>query len=214
MKSAQSGSTLVESGLPIHSDTNVSSGSLSSRGPGIENGAPPVTPLREMMDRPGDTSYESSFIAPSIDTQSLTENTVSQSQRQVFLDQQRSTRSATVQRGSPPRTARKDSLGTASANDPTNSQRSLHTSGSGSSSNSQRRKAVRTSEENAPVTGAENKSKSFEQLIRSDQTIQYTLTPQNMRDIEVSYFLVLGELALTSTTGSRLSTQCGTYDAS
>ena len=30
-----------------------------------------------------------------------------------------------------------------------------------------------------------NKQKSFEQLIRSDETIQYTLTPQNMREIEV-----------------------------
>ena len=43
---------------------------------------------------------------------------------------------------------------------------------------------MRTSEDSGP-RGTEDKSQSFEQLIRSDQTIQYTLTPQNMRDIEV-----------------------------
>lgn len=58
--------------------------------------------------------------------------------------------------------------------------RSLHTSGSGSSSTSHKLKPVRTSEESR----TESKSQSFEQLIQSDQTIQYTLTPQNMRDIE------------------------------
>ena len=37
-----------------------------------------------------------------------------------------------------------------------------------------------------------NKEHDFEQLIKSDETIQYTLTPQNMREIEVSFaFLVL-----------------------
>ena len=35
------------------------------------------------------------------------------------------------------------------------------------------------------VEDPSNKEKSFEQLIKSDETIQYTLTPQNMREIEV-----------------------------
>lgn len=61
-------------------------------------------------------------------------------------------------------------------------QRSIHTSGSGSSTTSHKLKPVRTSEESS--SNGENKSQSFEQLIQSDQTIQYTLTPQNMRDIE------------------------------
>ncbi len=43
---------------------------------------------------------------------------------------------------------------------------------------------MRTSEDSSHNV-VESKGQSFEQLIRSDQTIQYTLTPQNMRDIEV-----------------------------
>ncbi|KAE8448827.1 hypothetical protein EG329_008829 [Mollisiaceae sp. DMI_Dod_QoI] len=62
-------------------------------------------------------------------------------------------------------------------------QRQLHTSGSGSSSSS-KVKPVRTSSEDG--TQKSDKGQDFEQLIRSDQTIQFTLTPQNMRDIETS----------------------------
>lgn len=54
-----------------------------------------------------------------------------------------------------------------------------------SSSASHKLKALRTSEDSGP--SREDKGQSFEQLIRSDQTIQYTLTPQNMRNIEVCF---------------------------
>ena len=60
--------------------------------------------------------------------------------------------------------------------------RPTRTSDSGSSSSTQKAKHVRTSEDSVPI---ESKNQSFEQLIRSDQTIQYTLTPENMRHIEV-----------------------------
>ncbi|KAH7148842.1 hypothetical protein EDB81DRAFT_649854 [Dactylonectria macrodidyma] len=59
--------------------------------------------------------------------------------------------------------------------------RPIHTSGSSASSAS-RLKAVRTSEENA--TRSENVARNFEELIQSNQTITYTLTPENMRDID------------------------------
>lgn len=69
-------------------------------------------------------------------------------------------------------------------NSPTPSKpHSIHKSSSSTSSH--RLKPVRTSEDSMP-NGSDDKGQSFEQLIRSDQTIQYTLTPQNMREIEVS----------------------------
>ncbi len=35
----------------------------------------------------------------------------------------------------------------------------------------------------------EDVARNFEELIQSDQTIQYTLTPESMRDIDVRYSL-------------------------
>lgn len=63
------------------------------------------------------------------------------------------------------------------------SQRQTHTSGSSSSST--RLKLMRTSEEQTP-TRAESVARNFEELIHSNQTITYTLTPENMRDMDVS----------------------------
>lgn len=63
--------------------------------------------------------------------------------------------------------------------------RPTHTSGSSVSSNTGRLKAVRTSEENY-AHRAENVARNFEDLIHSNQTITYTLTPENMRDHNVS----------------------------
>ena len=41
---------------------------------------------------------------------------------------------------------------------------------------------------NANTSAALSKQQSFEKLIKSDETIQYTLTPRNVRDFEVSAF--------------------------
>ncbi|KPM42048.1 hypothetical protein AK830_g4523 [Neonectria ditissima] len=60
--------------------------------------------------------------------------------------------------------------------------RPIHTSGSSASSGTSRLKAVRTSEENA--SRSENVARNFEELIQSNQTITYTLTPENMRDMD------------------------------
>ncbi|KAG9252028.1 uncharacterized protein F5Z01DRAFT_245810 [Emericellopsis atlantica] len=63
------------------------------------------------------------------------------------------------------------------------SQRQTHTSGSSSSSPTGRIKPVRTSEEHVP-THAESVARNFEELIQSNQTITYTLTPENMRAMD------------------------------
>lgn len=59
--------------------------------------------------------------------------------------------------------------------------RQQHPSGSPSST---KLKAVRTSEDG--MQARIDVVRDFEELIHSDQTIQYTLTPENMRDIDVS----------------------------
>ena len=63
--------------------------------------------------------------------------------------------------------------------------RRTHTSGSSSSSATGRLKPLRTSEEHVP-SHAESVARNFEELIQSNQTITYTLTPENMRDMDVS----------------------------
>jgi hypothetical protein len=152
---------------------------VMSRTPDVENGVPPLTPLRELMEVAPDTSDEASSIAPTNDAQSVSGHSRSVSGSTSTLpymqrtgDQQRSAR------GYP-------------SNIPVSSQHPAqkgfdrpkgHRSGSVSSSASHKVKAMRSSEEST----AEDKGQSFEQLIRSDQTIQYTLTPENMRNIEVS----------------------------
>lgn len=63
--------------------------------------------------------------------------------------------------------------------------RQIHTSGSSVSSGTSRLKPVRTSEESGTAR-PEDVARNFEQLIQSDETIQYTLTPEGMRDMDVS----------------------------
>ncbi|KJZ78283.1 hypothetical protein HIM_02321 [Hirsutella minnesotensis 3608] len=60
--------------------------------------------------------------------------------------------------------------------------RQIHTSASSASSGTSRLKPVRTSEDNS--SRAESVARNFEELIQSNQTITYTLTPENMRDID------------------------------
>lgn len=52
-----------------------------------------------------------------------------------------------------------------------------------SSSSSNKYKPVRSSEDSNPHR-AQDVARNFEELLQNDQTIQYTLTPENMRDIE------------------------------
>ncbi|KAF4339801.1 hypothetical protein FBEOM_6275 [Fusarium beomiforme] len=59
--------------------------------------------------------------------------------------------------------------------------RPTHTSGSSASSGTSRLKAVRTSEDNGSRSAM---ARNFEELIQSNQTITYTLTPENMRSMD------------------------------
>ncbi|KAK5652441.1 hypothetical protein OQA88_10485 [Cercophora sp. LCS_1] len=68
--------------------------------------------------------------------------------------------------------------------------RQQHTSGSTSSSSTTRLKQLRTSEET--TRSRIDVARNFEELIQSDQTIQYTLTPESMRDIDVSVIYRMG----------------------
>lgn len=72
--------------------------------------------------------------------------------------------------------------------DASDATRQIHTSGSSVSSATSRLKPVRTSEESGS-TRPEDVARNFEELIQSDQTIQYTLTPESMRGMDVSITL-------------------------
>jgi hypothetical protein len=61
--------------------------------------------------------------------------------------------------------------------------RQVHTAASSVSSAASRLKPVRTSEDNS--SRSESVARNFEELIQSNQTITYTLTPENMRDFDV-----------------------------
>jgi hypothetical protein len=72
--------------------------------------------------------------------------------------------------------------------------RQTHTSSSSTPPATNRLKAIRTSEDNVS-SRAEDVARNFEELIQSNQTITYTLTPENMRDIDVSTFFCVEVLA-------------------
>ena len=54
-------------------------------------------------------------------------------------------------------------------------------------------------------SGGSNKEQDFEQLMQSKETVKYTLTPQSMREIEVSRPIHLARQMLTCDTGKQLS---------
>jgi hypothetical protein len=178
---------------------------------GRESGAPPLTPLREMMENAPDTSDEASSIAPSYDTQSFEAHGVSADMPGVGLSHvtrpasatrtRSGTSERTIPRSSPPQPFRDDDATPRpeSSNSKT-TPRPKHRAGSSSSSiKSYKLRPVRTSEDSVP-SGTEDKSESFEQLIRSNETIQYTLTPQSMRSIEVYHSFVPALWELTTLT--------------
>ncbi|OHW94874.1 hypothetical protein CSPAE12_06470 [Colletotrichum incanum] len=72
----------------------------------------------------------------------------------------------------------------AAGHDSPDRNRHLRTSGSSGSSITGKIRAVRNSEDSKASGRADNLPRNFEELIQSDQTIQYTLTPENMRDLD------------------------------
>jgi hypothetical protein len=162
-----------------------------------DSGAPPLTPLREMMEGAPDTSDEASSIAPSLETEG---NGIAPApihyrpyDGRRSPEQARSIPSANSpqrMRQSPrssPQQLRRDDDTTPKPHAFAKTDRHTHTSGSSTSSGSHKVRPVRTSEDSH--RNGSDKGKSFEELIQSDQTIQYTLTPQNMRELDVSKLL-------------------------
>lgn len=178
---------------------NSANGTLSS--PTLktpDTGVPPLTPLREMMEGGQDTSDDASSFAPSFKAQSdvLVHSPIRSSSKvphnQYYTDvngspeQPRTVRGVAAERTrvSPSHGQREDDV-TPKPETYGKAGRKIHTSSSSTSSGSHKLRPIRTSEDGMPSAG-EDKGRSFEQLIQSDQTIQYTLTPQTMRELEVS----------------------------
>lgn len=212
--------------LPLH-------GAHSS---GHENGVPPLTPLRELMEAAHDTSDDASSLAPSYEaskadaserfhhagfprTEPFSPQILSQAKPASKLSDLRSklpavntgTERAAVQRVLPSPVSAREPL-TPVPRTSTGSNRDvrpIHTSSSSASHVSQKLKGLvgressdgrrpttsrQSSEGSSSITSdkrsvrtpkADEAQRSFDQLIRSDETIQYTLTPQNMRKMEV-----------------------------
>lgn len=222
-------------------DIHLAPAKVTSHASSSEHGAPPLTPLRELMEAAHDTSDDSSSLAPSHDAsksetlvlteasqnngssspESRTSSTFSPTKRSSRGNQTFDSRKdlasvnnagtdrAAVQRISPSPVPAREPIGPL-ARTSTSSNRP-HTSASGTSQLSHKIKTLigrestegnrqpalgRTSSLDSGTTSdthsektpeAVDKQRSFEQLIKSDQTIQYTLTPKNMRDMEVIY---------------------------
>lgn len=137
---------------------------------------PPLTPLREMVEAL-DTSDDDTFGVSS--TSSRMEPTF------------QSRTGSKNKRGSPPNSYKRDSDSTPKPEVSSKGTRQGRQSGSSSSSvTSYKPRPVRTSEDSAPSPKiGQSMGKSFDDLIRSETTLQYTLTPQSMRNIQVCSIL-------------------------
>ncbi|MCJ1322209.1 hypothetical protein MMC15_007556 [Xylographa vitiligo] len=228
------------SGKDLQVDGTISS--KKSRLPATENGVPPLTPLREMMEAAHDTSDENSSVAPSHIERSLKPilsagqglssaspaishaqtspngSKTSDLRRQlpsVYTGQPaQGIDRAGVQRVSPSLVGAREPLTPQGRSSDSSARdlRSLYAATSGTSPVSLKAKGKagknpgdnarelvpsRTSSDGSKATGDErqhrissqssDRQQSFEQLMNSDQTIQYTLTPQTMREIEVCF---------------------------
>ncbi|TWU76915.1 hypothetical protein ED733_006861 [Metarhizium rileyi] len=80
------------------------------------------------------------------------------------------------------RTCEADEISLPSQQQTISGPRQVHTAASSVSSGASRLKPVRTSEDSS--SRSESVARNFEELIQSNQTITYTLTPENMRDID------------------------------
>jgi len=74
----------------------------------------------------------------------------------------------------------------AAIHDSPDHSRHPRTSGSSGSSSTGKIRAVRSSEESKASCRADNLPRNFEELIQSDETIQYTLTPESMRHLDAN----------------------------
>lgn len=145
---------------------------------------PPLTPLREMVENAVDTSDD--------DTMGLS-STSSLMGGAPYRSRTTASDRANKARTSPPTSYPRDTEGTPKQETSSKGTRQGRQSGSSSSSvTSYKPRQVRTSEDSAPSPKiGQSMGKSFDDLIRSETTLQYTLTPQSMRNIQVCIALRL-----------------------
>lgn len=157
---------------------------VGSPGSGTSS-APPLTPLREMMENAPDTSDEASSIAPSYSDASVFHSDLpagsysGPGRKDAHTRNRTNASDRSVAKSSPPRSHREEDTGPR----PEFLNKSARQGSSSSSIKSYKVRPIRTSEESTSAT--EDKGQTFEQLIRSETTLQYTLTPSNMRGIDV-----------------------------
>ncbi|OBT80542.1 hypothetical protein VF21_00311 [Pseudogymnoascus sp. 05NY08] len=156
---------------------------VGSPGSGTSS-APPLTPLREMMENAPDTSDEASSIAPSYSDASIFQSDLpagsysGPGRKDAHTRNRTNASDRSVARSSPPRSHREEDMGPK----PEFLNKSARQGSSSSSIKSYKVRPIRTSEES--TSAPEEKGQTFEQLIRSETTLQYTLTPSNMRGID------------------------------
>ncbi|OBT45703.1 hypothetical protein VE00_03906 [Pseudogymnoascus sp. WSF 3629] len=156
---------------------------VGSPGSGTSS-APPLTPLREMMENAPDTSDEASSIAPSYSDASVFQSDLpagsysGPGRKDAHTRNRTNASDRSVTRSSPPRSHREEDTGPR----PEFLTKSARQGSSSSSIKSYKVRPIRTSEES--TSAVEDKGQTFEQLIRSETTLQYTLTPSNMRGID------------------------------
>lgn len=139
---------------------------------------PPLTPLREMVENAPDTSDDASTYS---DQSALSPNATATARQEYFKQPRKSSLQSLVNgRPSPRISEEQQPMRNEIAN---KSMQKLHTSGSSTSSiKSYRARPVRDSEDSMPSPKlGEGIGKNFDDLIRSETTLQYTLTPSSMR---------------------------------
>lgn len=140
--------------------------------PSRANGVPHLTPLRELVEGAADTSDEASSATRS------PEHSRERLHEDGPIEEIAPLRSIVPETSTTsPSTIRDDDQ----TPTPETFSRNLRQVPTTSSATSQKMKAIRKSEESSKSNGP-----SFEELMQSDKTIQYTLTPSSVRGIEVS----------------------------
>ena len=235
-ESTRDSDTSMLSGRDLQADGTIIA--KMTRPPGPENGVPPLTPLREMMEAAHDTSDEASSVAPShVERvrQSPKSASLATSGYAQAINVSGGTKLSEIRHQLPLVYTGQPGVGVERAGvlripasssaqrDPTTPQGQLLDSsirdlrsayaatsaaspasvkvvprcesmsgdaslGPGTSrTSSDGSKAISDEKYHRGSSHSMDRERNFEQLIKSDDTLQYTLTPQNMREIDVCW---------------------------
>lgn len=135
-------------------------------------------------------STKVTILPSSNDSSTVAESKTSSPSRKLAKSQPRSSADQSESRPSTVKHAPSGSIGVPSVEPQAPGEespelRQMPTSGSSGSSATGKVRTVRASEDKGHRAN-EKYARNFEQLIQSDETIQYTLTPEHMRDVKVS----------------------------